>query len=281
MNSWYKTESAIAAAGFKSHEMTALREFSLGLSSERIHYPWHGAECLAADGKLWLVAYGSLINRALVPTTSQGDDPVLAMGAKRLFNYVIPHSALSRYGSPCVTGAGLNVRMEDSEHSLVNGRLVRLGLQEFLALREQEIGYDLCATACVPWHGELRSPFRAYILSCERDYFNGTRLLDEAAPPLAPYYALCRKGAELIGPEFLDVFLKTTFLADGRTSMHEWEEIRQTSPPERHPDKSSATAEGGPADGFSGSNVQHHALQSAMLPRLPGVDGHGKIADTE
>ena len=37
------------------------------------------------------------------------------------------------------------------------------------------------------------------------------------------YYSICREGAAQFGEEFLEIWLKTTYLADGVTSVYKWE----------------------------------------------------------
>ena len=48
-------------------------------------------------------------------------------------------------------------------------------------------------------------------------------LSDDSILPHKGYYNVCRDGAAKISDEFLDYFLETSFLADGKTKVKEWE----------------------------------------------------------
>jgi len=69
--------------------------------------------------------------------------------------------------------------------------------------------------ACMDWTDRI-NPFPAYILQCERR-------TDTNLHPHQAYYEICRQGAAQLGQEFLSLWLNTTFLGDGKTSVKEWE----------------------------------------------------------
>lgn len=192
-------------------------------------YPWNGLESYMADQpdrRIALIGYGSLLNpdsaaRTISDTPLEGHPPVLAMGGRRLFNYVIPASALGRYpktGAPRESAA-LNIEYSCSEHDLFNGRLIEVTLGDLEGLRKREYGYDLRPVAYVPWNNMKSAPKRAYVLVAEKACVGGRKVIDNTLLPQPGYAEICRKGAALVSPEFLTVYLKTTWLGDGARTL--------------------------------------------------------------
>lgn len=144
------------------------------LLHETLPWPWDGLEqrliavarreqaCNSADVVttadamvrppcLHLIGYGSLLNpesaRVTIPGTPPGGHPpVLAFGARRIFNYVISNeAALRRYGALPVgrERAALNAERTGQVEDIINGRLLDVPLADLDALRQREFGYDL------------------------------------------------------------------------------------------------------------------------------------------
>lgn len=192
-------------------------------------YPWTGLEEeLARSGRetLGLVGYGSLMNgdsaaRTLTREQVRGRRPVVAFGVRRVFNYPIPPGNRSYGGGGPAAGrpAALNVRQTYDIGDMVNGVLIDIGRTQLPDLCRRELNYDLVPVACLDWNRPESSPFRASILSCpetlcQEDGSTGT---SDRLVPQPDYLRVCRQGAAEFGAAFLDLWLATTFLADGRT----------------------------------------------------------------
>lgn len=195
-------------------------------------YPWDSLEEeleVRSVSEIAVVGYGSLVNSASAGQTLSEESlstsrPVIAFGARRLFNYEIP-SDVDRY-APAIhplARAALNAlptgRMED----IVNGIVMKLSLTDIPAIRRREIGYDLIPIVCLEWNDLEKPPFLAYILCCFDDEYEGIRNTNDKLEPHRGYYSVCRKGASEFGEEFLRLWLSTTYLADGVTPVAEWE----------------------------------------------------------
>lgn len=179
--------------------------------------------------ELSFVAYGSLLNAQSAALTLQDlphkdFQPVIAFGARRLFNYMMPPNS-ARYGPPKqpMARAALNVRFTGKIEDSVNGLLIKLPLNEIAALRDREKGYDLIPIACLGWSEIEEPPFIAYILRCPDELREGKRFTNENITPHHKYYKVCREGAETIGEDFLHFWRATNYLADGITPAASWE----------------------------------------------------------
>jgi hypothetical protein len=210
-----------------------------GMSAPSFAYPWHGLEDSLGkfpNGELPLIGYGSLLNpksaaRTIADTPSQGHPAVLAMGARRIFNYKMPEKALARYpdrSDPLATAA-LNLEYSRSSHDFFNGRLVAVAPGDIKGLRERERGYDLEPVVYVPWNRWDAHPQVAYVLVARNR--PGQRVVDASQRPHPEYAELCLAGARLESPAFATFYLKTTFLADGRTSLWKVSQIQETHVP--------------------------------------------------
>jgi hypothetical protein len=194
-------------------------------------YPWDGLEDeLERNGNpLRLVAYGSLMNTAsaagTLQATRQAGEPVLALGVRRVFNYIMPESSLGRFGPrPDPDGrAALNVYLTPNLADVVNGLCLEVETGDLTALRNREKGYSLLPVVCLCWHQPTAPPYVAHILGVP-DNLEGKQFTDDTLRPHREYYFLCRAGAAAVSRAFLDCFLDTTFLADRRTPVRCWEQ---------------------------------------------------------
>ncbi|MCP5113940.1 MAG: hypothetical protein GY953_24160 [bacterium] len=185
-------------------------------------YPWNGLET-SIRGPLRLVGYGSILNEASAAHTLSSSSlatrrPVVAFGVRRIFNYQGPAGG-GAYGPPESPQhlAALNTRVTSSVEHALNGGLVDIAAADIDPLRRRELEYNLEPVACLDWAAPHDPPFFAYLLECTTARANNSLL------PHLRYYQVCREGAAGFGPEFLDFFLHSTYLADGVTSVAEWE----------------------------------------------------------
>jgi len=175
------------------------------------------------------VGYGSLLNTksaslTLTPEVLKSRIPVIAFGARRIFNYSMGE-AVTRYGVPEneIESAALNVRLTGSIHDTLNAVLINIPIEEIPKLRDREIGYDLEPIVCVRWNGNDNEPFIAYILQCPDNPRTGKVRTNNTLMPHRIYIQKCRDGAEEFGTQFLEFWLSSTYLANGITTIKEWE----------------------------------------------------------
>jgi hypothetical protein len=234
------SSEVLRSAGFSSQVNTRLAEHLNTIPGKGYDYPWPDLERAidsSQDSCILLVGYGSLLSqksaqRTLDPHSVDTSQPVLAMGASRVFNYCMPDAVVQRYGAleDPRARAALNAEYTKSPAAVLNGRLLRLYAKDVQALREREVGYDLRPVACVLWNAPEDPPFTAYVLACTHREWNGRRLTDDTLTPHLGYYELCRGGAESISPQFLSLYLRTTFCAAPFESAEEWERTHRVGP---------------------------------------------------
>lgn len=189
-------------------------------------YPWQGLEEAVASSrqhKITLVGYGSLLNSYSALRTLSIDKnaqlPVISFGVKRLYNYKTPQEVVQRHGEcedPFST-ACLNAVVTYKMENMINGLTFVLKAEEIEALRQREKGYDLIPVVSIPWHQPNEQIFIHYILSAPNEQRMGNIWVSSDLKPILNYDKLCRAGALSISEDFLEFFLKTTFLADGNT----------------------------------------------------------------
>ena len=206
------------------------------LDAKSFIYPWPELEETVAKTPghtLLLVGYGSLLNRdsaarTIKDTPITDNPPVLALGARRVFNYLIPQRRLKFYGKVGNRRerAALNVDYARSPSYALNGRLLAVKASDLAALREREFGYDLRPVPCVRWGNWDAAPFVAYVLVAPAAARAGKKVIDNNALPNPAYARLCRAGARAVSENFLRLYLNTTYLADRKTTLAEWERLR-------------------------------------------------------
>src|SRR5262249_38496986 len=168
------TDALLECAGVPRETRNSLQAHLKTLDGRGFEYPWNGLEEAVAkmpENKLLAVGYGSLLNRdsaarTIKDTPREGHPAVLALGARRVFNYVIPEALLKSYGGnfPPRERAALNVDYPRSPADALNGRLLTVALADVAALRVREFGYDLRPVVCVCWGEWEVAPFTAYVL---------------------------------------------------------------------------------------------------------------------
>lgn len=190
-------------------------------------YPWDGLEADLPElhgGSLKLLGYGSLINResAARTLTSEVLTPTVAIGARRIFNYELNRPSLAPLTDPRAR-AVLNVVITRQREDLVNGMLIEVPREDIKPLRDREIRYDLKPVACIDWNCRGERPFVGYILECRDEQPDGKQVTRTDIEPNHRYYRRCRDGVTAVDEEFLQLWLDTTYLADGKTPVRDWE----------------------------------------------------------
>lgn len=196
-------------------------------------YPVKDPQLITAlfpDEKAVIFGYGSLVNktsaaRTLSPEVMSTYKPVLAFGLKRLFNYKV--GSTGNWGTPerPTDLAMLNVFKTGNMDNMVNGVTFEVPLSDLRQLIKREIGYDLVAIPVIAWDDKGDNPhfFVAYTFSASSEQRDGKSFISPCINPVPGYARASRDGAAAIGKEFLDFWVKTTYLADKKTSFKDWE----------------------------------------------------------
>ena len=215
-----------------------------GFASEH-RYPWNLDELFPnRRAKVSLVGYGSLLNvvsarRSFSDETIALSRPVVVLGAKRIYEYIMSPNGRRVYGED--TGNGgfgvLNARLSDEPDDWFNGREFLLGVEEFEALLPRESAYDLVPAWAMSWNPSHAEPHLSYFLSCRRDWFGGRKIIQDDLLPHPKYHAVCEEGCRTVSEEFLDAFRASTWVRSER--MNEAEDSPWEIPPPKRRSESS------------------------------------------
>jgi hypothetical protein len=182
-----------------------------------------------------IMAYGSLMSpqsakRTLRPAAVSSMRPVIAFGLRRIFNYYSPKSAQFGEAASLAETGMLNTELSYSTHDVVNGVVLEVAREDLLDLCRREVGYDLVPVVAVDWHqalatdcGHLPPFFVVYVLRAPEEPRRGKSYTRENIFPFPAYYDVVRQSAASYGPQFLSLYLNTTYLAGGKTTLREWE----------------------------------------------------------
>ncbi|PTX59457.1 putative ATPase [Kordia periserrulae] len=202
--------------------------------NEMYEYPWFLIEDSLKERNIKsikLFGYGSLINKASASktiNTKSVNEYTLAsgLGFKRLLNYNMPDEVRKRslYNNPIgeLYNGLFNVEYTGSVNDLLNGVMIDVTVDEFENLRKREIGYDLLPIVCIPHDKETDEYVLAYTLSCSDRKWGERNLLNKKLLPHKTYVDLCKEGAKKISKEFYEEFLRTSYLADGKTTLQDY-----------------------------------------------------------
>ncbi|MBS0621860.1 MAG: gamma-glutamylcyclotransferase [Verrucomicrobia bacterium] len=178
------------------------------------------------EERVLIFSYGSLMNRTSAARTLSADTlatrkAAIAVGIKRVFNYDPQSTSRGAPENPLERGM-LNVIHTGDATDAINGVVVEMKLEDAVALSEREIGYDLIPVTVYDWEtGE--NPRTAYTFRAAEDaVYKGHKLVKTDIYPRPEYYATVMAGANEFGDQFAHTFLKTTYLADGKTSLCAW-----------------------------------------------------------
>ncbi|RCS53885.1 hypothetical protein DTL42_01580 [Bremerella cremea] len=210
-------------------------------------YPWDLAELFPEpNSRISFVGYGSLINlisarRSFSEEAVGLARPVVVLGAKRIYEYVMSPRGRGVYGegpSPGNYGV-LNARASSDPTDWFNGIEFELDIEAFRALHIRESAYDLLPAWTVAWEHDHLVPHISYFLSCRRDTFGGRQTIDSTILPHPGYHAVCEDGCRAISNEFLDAFRASTWVRNTRMidSLHA-EENREPGDSTRSPGSS-------------------------------------------
>ncbi len=192
--------------------------------SEEIHHLWpHWVDLLKSRDRTSFITYGTLINKESIRKTVSGSlsaKPVVALGVRRIFNFALMDENYVDQGgryerSPHENHIStLNIQYTGQSSDKVNGILLSFSSAETDAIAEREYGYDI-----VPVDYEvndMREPAFMFIARKSREI--GYRVRDDILPNESALIT-CLTGAYTYGREFLDMWIRSCFLADGKALM--------------------------------------------------------------
>ncbi len=176
------------------------------------------------DDKILIFAYGSLINpeSAQRSISQEGLDtatPVVAYHLVRVFDYSGNSEAIDR--------AMLNVHATDNPSDIVNGVLYSLDKNDLEKLIYRENGYDLIPVIVEPWPQNPKGEFAiAYTFSAPKEPRGGKIYTASDIQPNPKYYTTVENGVKKYGSDFLNLWLETTYLSDGKTPVKYWTSLQ-------------------------------------------------------
>lgn len=201
----------------------------------RLEYPWSEIEDhLNNEQEFQLIGFGSLLNpssarRTIKSTPEEGHPPCIGFGLKRIFNYQMPQSVMTRYGvdSPGNEQAALNSEFTKQARDNINARLIAIHKNDIEDFRQREFGYDLIEVPCLTWPLSHQTPVdKAWVL-CAPD--SSVDVVNNTILPFRPYLEVCLDGAALVSKQFEEYFIDTTVLGDGR-KLHDWLQTGKQAP---------------------------------------------------
>ena len=178
-----------------------------------------------------IFSYGSLMaaesaERTFSKETMRTRKPAIAFGIKRVFNRDVPILPESRWGEPNHPEARgmLNVIYADEDTDFVNGVVFDVQVADLVEMAKREVGYDLIPVKCMNWEKILKVDHKEDYIAYTFHARTETEYTDENIFPRPGYYELSRDASKQYGTLFYLLWLKTTFLSDGVTSITEWED---------------------------------------------------------
>ncbi len=191
-------------------------------------------EALQKEGKdsITIFSYGSLMDVASASRTLSSAclatrRPAIGYKIRRIFDRDVPLKPGSKWCQPAHDKARgmLNVLPTSSTDDFVNGVLIDVPLEDIPSVLFREEGYDLMPIIVQEWDVEqetVKGPYHIVytFYAPQKGPYTSPEIL-----PRPKYYELTRDAALQYGPLFYELWLTTTYLADGKTSIMEWEEM--------------------------------------------------------
>lgn len=187
-------------------------------------YPWSVDELFASSSRrVSLIGYGSLMNVASASRTLSAEclttsQPVVVLGARRVYEYVMSPNGRRAYGeNDCSERFGvLNAHATGNRDDWFNGVTFQIGRDDIPALLSRESAYDLLPIWTLAWNKVAPQPQIAYFFSCRKTSFAGRQTIDSQILPHPRYHEICEAGCRAISSKFLHAFRTTTWVRQSR-----------------------------------------------------------------
>lgn len=185
---------------------------------------------LFPKGELYIFGYGSLVNPESAARTLSSDamktyEPAVAFGMKRSFDRKVTNT--ERWGpQERSSDVGMLNVFKTKQADPLNGVTFKVNALDLKSLIEREVGYDLVPVYVISWKKfideEEEPDFKiAYVFLAPSDPKNV--YVDPCINPVPRYALASKEGAAINGKDFLNLWLKSTFLADRKTPFSQWE----------------------------------------------------------
>jgi cation transport regulator ChaC len=187
------------------------------------------------EGKVLIFGYGSLINptsaaKNMKPEAVESMKPVVAFGVKRIFNYRA--SKTSHWGEDqnVKEKAMLNLHASFNLSSMANGVMIEVDEADLKSLIQRETGYDLVPVMVADWQDVKENKgadtrfFIAYTFVVPHELRDNKAYTSTGFYPVRGYMHAIQEGAERYGEDFKEFWNATTYLADGTTTINDWDE---------------------------------------------------------
>jgi len=197
----------------------------------KYQYPWEKLDEEFDSGQLKylrIIGFGSLMNTESATRTligAQDRTPVIAFGAKRIYNYAMSKVAADTRFNMIESEnsyAALNARVTGNPRDAFNGIMLPLIPEDIGAFRAREVSYNLKPVVCLDWFDLSKPAVPAYVLECPEG--NKTT---HGMRPHSYYEDLCSEGAAEISEDFMTFYHETTVLDDEETLLSEWHEEQE------------------------------------------------------
>jgi cation transport regulator ChaC len=185
-------------------------------------------------GKVLVFGYGSLMNkesaaRTVKPEAVATMDKAIAFGVKRIFNYKATKTDHWGANQNKREKAMLNLSQTLNISSIANGVIMEVDAEDFSRLVKREAGYDLVPILVARWDDVAnQNPDVvvevAYTFSAVHELRNHIDYTSTEYYPVRGYLHAIQEAARGFGDEFATMWNSTTYLADGTTSINEWDE---------------------------------------------------------
>ncbi len=187
---------------------------------------------LRSQGKdsITIFSYGSLMNVSSAQLTlgkasMASRRPGIAYKVKRLYDRDIPITIGSKWCIPKDSNARgmLNTVSTESVDDLINGVLIDVSLDDIPHVLLREEGYDLLPIVVQEWDVEKQTVRPGYFIAYTFHAPQDSKYTNASIMPRPKYYELTRDAPLQYGPSFYRIWLQTTYLADGKTPVIDWE----------------------------------------------------------
>lgn len=190
-----------------------------------IAYPYSALE----NKPLTIFAHGSLIDQNSAAKTFSDETlmtrtPALAFGLRRVFDRDVPIETAPHWGTPIHPRARGMLNVYPSQQGdMVNGVLMEVQPSDFNPLRAREIGYDLIPVVVAVWDEYLQTPSPDYRIAYTLHAPEESPYTNPKVLPRPGYYEMARDAAKKFGPAFYKLWMQSTYLADKRTPISDWD----------------------------------------------------------
>lgn len=199
-------------------------------------YPNKGFEKIfefCPESKILLFGYGSLINKKSASRNVKAEalesmQPAIAFGVKRMFNYQAKKT--DHWGTDLdhKEKAMLNLAAAWNMKSMVNGVVMEIDREDLASLISREQGYDLVPILIASWNEVIAKDPEveikvAYTFVSPYEAREGVLYTSTQYYPVTNYLIAVQEGASEYGLNFVDFWNATTYLADGKTTVLDWD----------------------------------------------------------